>query len=341
MSYHEFTKLAILSLAFAATLGIGTSCNAAEKKIIMRYSHSSAAAVQEPHHEAALLFEKLVEKSTNGKVDVQIYPGSQLGGEERTYQDIQHRVVQIGSMAVNNAALFSPSLLVFDLPYIFPSTEACYKVMDENWDAVNERMIQESGNMAIAWLVQGFRVISNSKHPVKRLEDLKGLKIRVPNNPLMIDTFRAWGCDPTPMAWDETFNALQQKVVDGQENPYTVFASNKFEEVQKYISNVHYKMWLGPVVINAGWFKKQPEDVQKAILDAGKEVTKANRALIAQMEANLVAELKSKGVIFNELEDESKWQEASMKIWPSFYDKLPDITLLDAIMKSLNMQRPK
>jgi tripartite ATP-independent transporter DctP family solute receptor len=236
-----------------------------------------------------------VEKNTNGKVEVQIYPGGQLGGEERTYQDIQNRVVQIGSMAVNNAALFSPSLLVFDLPYIFPSAEACYKVMDENWDAVNERMIKESGNMAIAWMVQGFRVLSNSQRPVKTLADLSGLKIRVPNNPVMIDTFRAWGCDPTPMAWDETFNALQQHVVDGQENPYTVFASNKFEEVQKYITNVHYKMWLGPVVVNASWLKKQPEDVQKAILDAGKEVTKANRALIAQMEADLIAELTKKG----------------------------------------------
>ena len=334
--------LAFLGLGLlAGALILPGSAGAAEKKITMRYSHSSAAAVKEPHHEAALLFKSLVEKNTNGQVEVQIYPGSQLGGEERTYQDIQNRVIQIGSLAVNNAALFSPSLMVFDLPYIFASAEDCYKVMDENWDAINERMIQESGNMAIAWLVQGFRVISNSKHPVTKITDLQGLKIRVPNNPVMIETFRAWGCDPTPMAWDETFNALQQKVVDGQENPYPVFASNKFEEVQKYISDVHYKIWLGPVVVNASWLKAQPENVQKAILEAGREVTKSNRELIAEMEKELIADLIKKGVVIDKLEDEKVWQEKAMSVWPKFYSKLPDTALLDRMMKTLNMQRPQ
>ena len=189
--------------------------------------------VKEPHHAAALDFKNYVEKATNGKVDVQIYPGSQLGGEERSFQDIQQGVIQIASLAVNNVTVFSPSMGVFDLPYMFTNYEDCYKLIDQNWDEINKRMIDESGNMAVGWLVQGFRVLSNSKHPIRTVEDLKGLKIRVPNNPIMIATFRAWGGEPAPMAWDETFNALQQKVVDGQENPYPVFASNKFEEVQK------------------------------------------------------------------------------------------------------------
>ncbi|WP_289106767.1 TRAP transporter substrate-binding protein [uncultured Bilophila sp.] len=211
-----------------------------------------------------------------------------------------------------------------------------------NWDEINKRMIAESGNMAVGWLVQGFRVLSNSKRPINTIEDLKGLKIRVPNNPIMIATFRAWGGEPAPMAWDETFNALQQKVVDGQENPYPVFASNKFEEVQKYITEIHYKVWIGPIVVNAAWFKKQPADVQKAILEGGRLATENNRKMIAEMETDLVKVLKDKGVeILAKPEDEPVWQEKAMGVWPQFYDKIGDISLLDTMMKSLGRTRPQ
>ena len=216
---------------------------------------------------------------------------------------------------------------------MFTNYEDCYKLIDQNWDEINKRMIAESGNMAVGWLVQGFRVLSNSKRPINTIEDLKGLKIRVPNNPIMIATFRAW---------DETFNALQQKVVDGQENPYPVFASNKFEEVQKYITEIHYKVWIGPIVVNAAWFKKQPADVQKAILEGGRLATENNRKMIAEMETDLVKVLKDKGVeILAKPEDEPVWQEKAMGVWPQFYDKIGDISLLDTMMKSLGRTRPQ
>ena len=204
MNIRQSFNRALLGAVCGALLLVSPA-SAAEKKIVMRYSHSSSAMVKEPHHAAALDFKNYVEKATNGKVDVQIYPGSQLGGEERSFQDIQQGVIQIASLAVNNVTVFSPSMGVFDLPYMFTNYEDCYKLIDQNWDEINKRMIAESGNMAVGWLVQGFRVLSNSKRPINTIEDLKGLKIRVPNNPIMIATFRAWGGEPAPMAWDETF----------------------------------------------------------------------------------------------------------------------------------------
>ncbi|WP_308775313.1 TRAP transporter substrate-binding protein [uncultured Bilophila sp.] len=315
---------------------------AAEKKIIMRYSHSSAAMVEEPHHTAALDFKKYVEEKTKGKVEVQIYPASQLGGEERAFQDVQQNVIQIASLASNNAAVFAPSLYVIDLPYLFRTNQEGWAILDKYWDELNAKTIRESGNRIIGWLDLGYRHICNSKRPVRTIEDLKGLKIRVPNNPVMINTFRAWGCEPTPLAWDETFNALQQKVVDGQENPYPVFASNKFEEVQKYITEIHYKVWIGPIVVNAAWLKKQPEDVQKAILEGGRLATENNRKMIAEMEVELVKAIKDKGVeILAKPEDEPVWQEKAMNVWPQFYDKIGDISLLDTMMKSLGRTRPQ
>ena len=319
----------------------GSPCQCGWRKIVMRYSHSSSAMVKEPHHAAALDFKNYVEKATNGKVDVQIYPGSQLGGEERSFQDIQQGVIQIASLAVNNVTVFSPQWACSTCRTCSPTMKIATSSSTRT-GTINKRMIAESGNMAVGWLVQGFRVLSNSKRPINTIEDLKGLKIRVPNNPIMIATFRAWGGEPAPMAWDETFNALQQKVVDGQENPYPVFASNKFEEVQKYITEIHYKVWIGPIVVNAAWFKKQPADVQKAILEGGRLATENNRKMIAEMETDLVKVLKDKGVeILAKPEDEPVWQEKAMGVWPQFYDKIGDISLPDTMMKSLGRTRPQ
>ena len=328
-------------LAVLCLLGLSLPASAAEKKTIIRYAHSSAALVKEPHHAAATDFKNYLEKATNGRVEVQIYPANQLGGEERNFQDIQNQVIQAASLAVNNATVFSPSLGVFDLPYIFKSYDECYKVIDENWDEINNRMIKESGNMAVGWLVQGFRVLSNNKRPVNSLAALKGLKIRVPNNPIMIATFRAWDCEPAPMAWEETFNALQQGVVDGQENPYPVFASNKFQEVQKHITEIHYKVWIGPIAMNAAWLDKQSPDVKKAILEAGREATKNNRTMIAEMEKAMKVDIAKAGVqIVENLADEDLWAERAMTVWPQFYNKIGDLSLLDAVLKTLGRTRP-
>lgn len=335
-------KLRCVAFSALLVLVLASTAAAAQKKMIIRYSHSSGAMVNEPHHAAATDFKNSVEKNSNGAIEVQIYPASQLGGEQRNFQDIQQRVIHAASLAVNNATVFSPSLGFFDLPYMFTSFEECYKVTDENWEEINSRMIKESGNMAVGWLVQGFRVLSNSKRPVNTLADLKGLKIRVPNNPIMIASFKAWDCEPAPMAWDETFNALQQKVVDGQENPYTVFASNKFEEVQKYITEIHYKMWVGPIVVNADWFDALSPENKKIILDAGKLATANNRMLIAQMEADLKVDMRKKGVeIIEKPEDEDAWMQKAMSVWPQFYDKVGDLSLLDSVMKTLGRQRPQ
>lgn len=340
MNIGNYLKMLAIG-AMAATFALPGAANAAEKKIVMRYSHSSSAMVKEPHHAAALDFKEHVEKSTGGKVEVQIYPGSQLGGEERSFQDIQQGVIQAASLAVNNVTVFSPSMGVFDLPYLFTNYEDAYKVIDENWEEINKRMIDESGNMAVGWLVQGFRVLSNSKHAIRTLPDLQGLKIRVPNNPVMIDTFRAWGCEPTPLAWDETFNALQQKVVDGQENSYVVFASNKFEEVQKYMTELRYKLQIIVMVVNDAWLNRQPADVREAILEAGRFATTHNRQKIMEWEAALKPAMQKAGVeILDRPDDEALWQKKAMELWPSLYPKIGTLDLLDAMMADMNRTRP-
>ena len=332
----------LLSLVCAGLIWAAPAPANAADKIVIRFAHSNTPSDMDPYHALVTkMSDKLVKKLGADRIEIQEFPAGQIGSEERSFQDVQQGILQMTVLAVNNASIFSPSLGAFDLPYIFKSVKEFDDCVDQNWDLINKRMEAESGTVAIAWHSQGFRFITNSKQPISTLAELAPVKIRTPNNPIMIGVYRAWGTDPVPMAMDETFNALQQKVVDGQENPYPVFASNKFEEVQKYITEIHYKVWIGPIVVNAAWFKKQPADVQKAILEGGRLATDNNRKMIAEMETELVKALKDKGVeILDKPEDEPVWQEKAMGVWPQFYDKIGDISLLDTMMKSLGRTRP-
>lgn len=309
--------------------------------IVVKFSHPAAADESDPLHRAALLMEKKVEEYSNGKVDVKIYPGGQLGSEQRNVQDLQNGIIPMALVTANNVTPFSPSIGIFDFPYIFKDRNDTNKVIDAIWDDLNTLQIKESQTRTLSWLEQGYRVLSNSKKPVLTIDDLKGLKIRVPNNKYMIETFKAWGCDPTPMAWDEVFNALQQKVIDGQENPYASLWVSKNYEVQKYVTDIHYKMWIGTIMVDENWFKTLPKDLQDAFIKAGRDVTEDNRKYMLDYEDEVKKKLEENGIIFNGTpKDEAVWQEKAMSIWPKFYSELPDISILDKAMEVLGKQRP-
>ena len=308
--------------------------------IVMRYTHG--LGLDDPHHWVALRFQELVYEYSNGRVEVQIFPADQLGSEQRGFQDVQNGVVQATSLAINNASVFSPSLGFLDLPYIFLTKEEFYEVIDDMWDELNERMIAESGNKAIIWFEQGFRHITNSVRPIETIEDLRGLRIRVPPNPMMLGAFEAWGSNATPMAWGEVFNGLQYGIIDGQENPHGVNNSMSFYEVQSYITEIHYKMWIGPVVVNNQWFQRQDADIQEAILRAGREVSVEVRDVIVEMEQAALENLLAHGMInFGPPRDEEVWVELAMAIWPDFYDTIAGTEMLERAMGILGREVPQ
>lgn len=273
----------------------------------------------DPYHALVTkMNDKLVKKLGADRIEIQEFPAGQIGSEERSFQDVQQGILQMTVLAVNNASIFAPSLGAFDLPYIFKSVKEFDDCVDQNWDLINKRMEAESGTIAIAWHSQGFRFITNSKQPVAKLADLAPVKIRTPNNPIMIGVYRAWGTDPVPMAMDETFNALQQKVVDGQDNPLVSIATNRFYEVQKYITEPHYKLWTGPVVVNVDWLRSLPADVQQAIIEAGRETTVEMRALLDKQESASREFLKEKGMVFCGVPtDEDEWMSGPSASGPS------------------------
>lgn len=278
------------------------------------------------------------EEKTGGKHKINLFPNGQLGSEQDTVNDAAIGTLDFSILAINNITPFSPTVGVFTLPYVIQSLDDAVKLTQgEVGKELTENTIRDAGVRIIGWAYSGFRVLTNSKKPIKTLDDLQGVIVRVPKNEIMIATYQAWGINPTPMAWSETFTALQQKVVDGQDNPYITVHAMKFYEVQKYITNIRYIFSLEPLIVSESVFQGLKEDVQKAILEAGKEATEHSAKYLAETEDMIRKELADKGMQIDEPADgEAAWiEKATKEVWPKYYDSIGGKEKLDRVLQTL------
>lgn len=324
----SFTKT--LCLAAALVLAANTGVMAKTFKMALG---DAAGGTQDA---AGKKFKEEFEARTKHKI--KMFHNGQLGSEQATVNDAAIGTLDFSVLAINNITPFSPTVGMLTLPYMILSLdEAVQLTQGEVGKELTENTIRDAGVRIVAWSYAGFRVLSNSKHPVKTMDDLKDIVVRVPKNEIMIDTYNSWGNNPTPMAWSETFTALQQGVVDGQDTPYITIHAMKFYEVQKYITNLRYLFLLEPIIISESVFQDQKEDVQKAILEAGAAATKFSARYLTDTEANLKADLIARGMqIDDPANDEKEWIEAATsKVWPKFYDSIGGVEKLNAALKSL------
>jgi tripartite ATP-independent transporter DctP family solute receptor len=265
-------------------------------------------------------FKELTDKYTNGRVEVKIFPNNQLGSEEEVAQSVRTGTIEAEILYTGSLQPLAPSIGVMMLPYAFTTNEQVWKAMDAMKAPLNERLPKEAGVRILGYFEKGFRVLTNSKKPIEYIEDLKGVKVRVTKNNITIKTFKSWGIDPIPMAWPEVFPALQQKVIDGQENPYTTSISSKFYEVQKYITEIHYLIWSGPLIISERFYQKLPKDIQEALNKAGEETAVYERKVSGEETEAAKKELVKLGMVLSGApKDEEKWQKAAQSTWPDFY----------------------
>lgn len=289
-------------------------------------------------HALGTKFVELFEAKTGGKHKAKMFLNGQLGSEQDTVNEAAIGTLDFSILAINNVTPFSPTVGVFTLPYLILSLDDAVKLTQGDvGKELTENTIRDAGVRIVGWTYTGFRVLTNSKKPVKTLEDLDGLVIRVPKNEIMIDSYNSWGINPTPMAWSETFTALQQKVVDGQDNPYLTVHSMKFYEVQKYVTEIRYIFSIEPLIVSESVFQDLDEDVQTAILEAGLEATKHSADHLRNSEASIKEDLVAKGMQIDlPANDEKEWIEAATTtVWPKFYDSIGGKDKLNAILESL------
>ncbi|WP_439861933.1 TRAP transporter substrate-binding protein [Pseudomonas sp. MBLB4136] len=315
----HFTRT--LGLALCLTAGALSSTLAQAKTFRMAIGDNVGGT----QYELGVKFAEEFKARTGGKHDAKLFPNSQLGSEEDTVSNAAMGTLDFSILAINNVTPFSPSVGVLTLPYMIQSLDdAVTLTQSDIGQTLTDNTVRDAGVRIIGWAYSGFRVLTNSKRPVTTLADLEGLQIRVPKNEIMIDTYRAWGINPTPMAWAETFTGLQLKVVDGQDNPYITVSAMKFDEVQKYITNIRYLFSIEPLIISESVFQEQSADVQQAILEAGKAATAHSAQFLIAEEDKIKKELTAKGmVIADPANGEKEWiDRAVAQVWPKYYEQL-------------------
>ncbi len=331
-----FTKKArLISAAVAATAMLFVGSTAVTAKT---YKMAIGDAQGGTQWELGTKFAELFEKKTGGKHKISLFPNGQLGSEQDTINDASMGTLDFSLLAVNNITPFSPSVGILTLPYVILGLDDAVKLTrGEIGQELIDNTIRDAGVRIVGWAYSGFRVLTNSKRPVQTLDDLNGLVIRVPKNEIMIACYQAWGVNPTPMAWSETFTALQQKVVDGQDNPFATVSAMKFYEVQKYITTIRYIFSLEPLVISEAVFQDMKPEMQKIVLEAGKEATLHSEQYLKDTEASIIKDLQAKGMeIAAPADDEKNWiEKATTAVWPKYYKSIGGKEKLDHVLKAL------
>ena len=324
-----FSRLAVA--AITATL-VATPAAAKNFKIALGDSGGSSQEV------TGLGFVKALEELSGGKHTATLFLNGQLGSEQDTVNEAAIGTLDMSLLAINNITPFSPTVGVFSLPYVILSLEDAEKLTQGPIGAeLTENTIEDAGVRIIAWTYTGFRVLTNSKKPVKSVADLEGLVIRVPKNEIMIETYKSWGISPTPMAWSETFAGLQTKVVDGQDNPYTTIYAMKFYEVQKYVTNLRYIFSIEPLVISEQLYQELSAEDQDIILKAGEAATQASATFLREKEAEIKDILIEQGMEISDPEnDEAEFIDLATKaVWPNFYESIGGVEKLNAVLAEL------
>jgi len=271
---------------------------AAEEPIVLKLAHADALDVfTSRKHAQCITFRNLVNARSGGRIEVQVFGGGALGGEREYVESIMTGTVQAG-IASGVMGGFFPEAMIINVPYLFPSAPIAWKVLEGPFgQKLSKMLLEKTGLRNLAFSEVGFRNFTNSKRPIRTPADMKGLKIRVQENPLFVTMIKALGGSPTPIAWTECYTALQNKVVDGQENPVGTIVYANFQEIQKYLTldgHVYGADWF---VINNKFFKSLPEDLQYIVLDCARISAGVGRG-VQQLNSSVVGlqTLKDAGV---------------------------------------------
>ena len=259
-----------------------------------------------PQGQAVAKFGELVSQKSDGKIKVKLFAGGLLGNDVSMVSSLQggtqEMTIPDTSTLVGIAGLKEFGLI--NLPFVLNSSQEADALLDGPWGQKLMAKLPEKGLVGLGFWENGFRQISNNRHPINKAEDISGLKLRVIQNPLFIDTFKALGANALPMPFPEVYTALETGTVDGQENPLATLIASKFYEVQKHtvISNHIYSVWA--FLISKKFWDKLSPDEQKILTEAANEATAFERKTIRAFDATALEEIKAKGVQVTTLSDE-------------------------------------
>jgi tripartite ATP-independent transporter DctP family solute receptor len=308
----------ILALSVGVVFLLTGTLMAAE--VTLKLGH--IADPQNPYAQGAQKFADLVAEKSGGTIKVEVYPSSQLGNQRDLVEGLTLGTLDLTMTSTAVLGNFHPQIAVFDLPFIFRDREHAFKALDTVGMEISKDL-EEKGMKVLAFYENGVRNMTNNIRPIRVPEDMKGLKIRVMEQPIYIAMMKALGANPTPMAFGELFTALQKGVVDGQENPAAHIYTKRFFEVQKYISLTEHTYSAEPLVVSMiTWNKLTPEQ-QTIIQEAAEEACDWQRQLAIDLENGYWDKIRESGKceIITDVDKEA-FREATAPVWKDFEDQV-------------------
>lgn len=325
-----FRTSLIASSSLLMTLG---NANAAD----FNFSFAHVLIDGTPNGQAALRFKEEVEEKSDGRIEINVLPAAQVGGDVEIIEQIQMGLVDIGIPPTATLGNFEPRMQILDLPFLI----ADYDTMVETLDGEVGREILDTLNghnmYGVNFWGSGFRHITNNDRPIENPEDMESIRMRTMQAPIIISTYENLGANATAMAFTEVYNGLQQGVVSGQENPLANIYTMRFHEVQDYLSLTNHAYHAYAAVINQDSWDSLPEDLQAVMLEAFDNGRDTSRALTLQDEETIMEEIKDE-IAINELtpEQRSAFIEASMPVHEE-YEEIVTTELLHKVYDAVGI----
>ena len=292
------TLLIKSTLAFAACALVGVAAAQDVKPRTIKF------ATQNPKGHPIVMgmekFAEIVGQKSGGKIKVQMFPGGTLGGDAQNVSALQGGTLEMVVMNSGILAAQVKEFAVFDFPFMFANAKEADTVVDGPFGKMMLEKLDAKNIHGLAYWELGFRNITNSKRPLNKVEDISGLKLRVIPNAINVDWVSALGANPTPMAFPEVYAALDQKAIDGQENPVTVINANKFYEVQKHLAITNHQYNPQTVIISKKLWDSLSADEKKIIADAAAEAAVFQRKASREQSGEALDNLKKNGMQVSE-----------------------------------------
>ena len=303
----------------------------------MKVSHVVSAST--PKGKAADFLEKRIEELTGGKIDVQVFPNSQLYGDGEEIKALAMNNVQLIMPSLSKFTSVAPQMQLFDLPFIFRDKDHLYKVMDgEVGDILKSKVNEKKQMIALDYWDAGFKHFSTNAKPIVLPEDAAGKKYRIQSSKVLEAQFKAIDGNPQVLPFSEVYSALQQGVVDGTENPLSNFYTKKFHEVQSSVTLTSHGYLGYLVVMSEKFWNKLPKDIQANVTQAMKEATELERKESALEDAKIMEDLRKYAKDTNKLqiieltpEQKQKWEKTMAVVYPKFYDVIGEDLIKKAI----------
>jgi tripartite ATP-independent transporter DctP family solute receptor len=318
-----------LAVLMAAVLAGPAS---AQYKATMKLA--STQSMDHPYMVGAQKFADLIKERTAGRIEIKLYPSNQLGkGEREMTEGIQQGAIDLLVTSTGPLGGFSPSINILDFPFLFRDNAHVDLVLD---GPIGRKLLDdfEKANIkALAFWENGFRNLTNNKVSVKTVDDAKGLKIRTMENKVHLAAWKEAGLNPTPMAWGEVYTALQQRVIDGQENPVAVYYSSKFWDVQKHFSLTAHVYSPSPFLMSKKTFDAMPKADQDLFVNTAYEVAKFQRKINRDAEDAKLKEIAEKGVTVVRDVDRASFKKAMTPVYDQFSNQFSKADI-EAIMNA-------